>query len=173
MPEKKDSTKPNVILTGFMATGKTTIGRLLADRLVYEFVDTDHIIEDRCGQTIADIFHEKGEVVFRSMEADVARELGDKQGLVIATGGGMLLDPDNVAALNSQGRIFCLQAAPEAILERATRDETERPLLRGSTPMVRIMELMQERQPVYRQFTQVDTTGKTPLELASEIMALL
>ena len=102
----KINDRPNIILTGFMATGKTTIGRLLAGALDYEFVDTDHLIQDRCGQTIADLFREKGEAVFRRMEADVARELGRKEGLVIATGGGLVLDPANVEALENRGADF-------------------------------------------------------------------
>lgn len=112
MVVEKKITRPNIILTGFMATGKTTIGIGLAKALGYAFVDTDHLIEDRWGQTITEIFREKGEAAFRTMETDVARELGKKEGLVIATGGGMVLDPVNITALEKQGRIFCLVATP-------------------------------------------------------------
>jgi shikimate kinase len=173
MSIRDNTARTNIILTGFMATGKTTIGKGLAIALDYAFVDTDHLIEDRCGQTIAELFREKGEAAFRTMEADVARELGKKEGLVIATGGGMVLDPINVMALEKQGRIFCLVATPEDILERASRDGAVRPLLEGATPMERIRQLMRARQEVYRHFTQVDTTGKTPEEVAGMLLALL
>lgn len=173
MPLKKNIGRPNIVLTGFMATGKTTIGRLLAGQLGYEFVDTDHLIEDRCGQTIAEIFREKGETVFRAMEADIARELGDKEGLVIATGGGLVLYPANVAALRSPGRIFCLLATPEAILDRVSRDASVRPLLEGPNPMERIMGLMKDREKTYMHFTQVETTGKTPDEVVRILLAHL
>jgi len=173
MSHKKNIGRPNIALTGFMATGKTTIGRLLAGQLGYEFVDTDHLIEDRCGQTIAEIFREKGETAFRAMEADIARELGDKEGLVIATGGGLVLYPANVAALKSQGRIFCLLATPEAIMARVSRDASVRPLLEGPNPMERIMGLMKDREKTYMHFTQVETTGKTPDEVVRILLAHL
>jgi len=173
VPGNEDRTKPNVILTGFMATGKTTIGRLLARQLGYEFVDTDHLAEDRIGQSIADIFREKGETAFRALEVEIARELGGRQGLVIATGGGLLLNPANVASLEEQGQIFCLVATPQTILERASGDATVRPLIQGPGPKKRIMELMKEREAVYRSFTQVDTSGKTPHDLVRELLALL
>jgi shikimate kinase len=154
-----------------MATGKTTIGKRLAVQLGYAFVDTDHLIEDRCGQTVADIFREKGETVFRTIETEVARELGKKEGLVIATGGGLVLNPVNVTALEKQGRIFCLVATPEEILERASGDAAVRPLIQGPTPRERITELMQDRNEVYRHFTQVETTGKTPDEVTGMLLS--
>ena len=163
----------NIILTGFMASGKTTIGRLLAGRLGYDFIDTDHLIEDRRGQTIADIFREKGEAFFRALEADVAGELGGQEGLVIATGGGMLLDPANVAALERRGRIFCLAASPESILDRVSHDPTVRPLLKSPDPLARITDLMRAREPAYRHFTRLETTGKTPQEVVGMLLALL
>jgi shikimate kinase len=165
--------RPNLILTGFMATGKSTIGRLLAGELGYEFIDTDHLIEDRRGQTIAEIFREKGEAFFRAMEADLAGELGDKEGLVIATGGGMLLDPANVAALERRGRIFCLSASPETILDRVSRDPTVRPLLTSPDPLARITELMQAREAAYLRFTRLETSGKSPQEVVGMLLAQL
>jgi shikimate kinase len=173
MSFRENTAGANIVLTGFMATGKTTIGRLLAGKLGYAFVDTDHLIEDRCGQTVAEIFQVKGETVFRSMEADVARELGRKVGLVIATGGGLVLDPANVAALKNRGRIFCLTATPEAIMDRASRYAAVRPLLVGTNPMRRIVALMKEREKAYMRFTQVNTTGKTPDEVVGILLAYL
>ena len=168
---KENTTRTNIILTGFMATGKTTIGKRLAGQLGYEFVDTDHLIEDRSGLTVAEIFQEKGETVFRSMETEIARELGKKEGLVIATGGGLVLNPVNVTALEKQGRIFCLVATTEDILERTTRDAVVRPLIHGPTTRQHITELMQDRKEVYSHFTQVETSGKTPDEVAGMLLS--
>ena len=173
MSFSENAARPNIILTGFMATGKTTIGKRLAKRLGYAFVDTDRLIEDRCGQTIAEIFQEKGEAAFRTMETDIARELGEKEGLVIATGGGLVLNPVNVTALEKRGRIFCLGASPEEILERVSRDKVVRPLIDGPNPMKRIKELMKDREEIYGHFTQVETTGKTPDELVGILFSYL
>ncbi|MDC3237202.1 shikimate kinase [bacterium] len=170
MSSRENTTRTNIILTGFMATGKTTIGKLLAGQLGYEFVDTDHLIENRCGQTVAEIFQEKGETVFRAMETEVARELGEKEGLVIATGGGLVLNPVNVTALEIQGRIFCMVATPGDILKRASRDTAVRPLLQGKNPEERITELMQARKEAYSHFAQVETTGKTPDEVTAMLL---
>ena len=98
----------NIILTGFMGTGKTTVGRLLAERLGREFVDTDDLIVARAGRPIADIFNDDGETRFREWEAQVAGELAGRRGLVIATGGRLMLDPDNAAALGATGPVLCL-----------------------------------------------------------------
>jgi shikimate kinase len=164
-------TQPNIILTGFMATGKTTVGKLLANRLGYDFVDTDALIEERTGQKVADIFRVQGEPAFRAMEADIARELSGKEGLVISTGGRLMLDPVNAAALSRQGRVFCLVATPEEILQRASRDQhVERPLLEVPNPMQRVVELMQQREGDYSPFSQMVTSGKTPDELVQELL---
>ena len=109
-------TDENIILTGFMGTGKTTVGRLLAARLGRAFVDTDEVIVGRAGKPIADIFHDEGEARFREMEAAVTKELAGRRGLVVASGGRLLLDPDNAATLGATGPIFCLTAAPGTIM---------------------------------------------------------
>jgi shikimate kinase/3-dehydroquinate synthase len=155
--------RPNIVLTGFMGTGKTTVGKKIAQQLAYDFVDTDELIQERAGKTVPEIFQEMGEVAFREMEAAVARELADMQGVVISTGGRLMLDPGNAAALSSTGRVFCLVATPEEILERVTNDpDVERPLLTVQNPMERIVELMQQRQEGYGQFSQMVTSEKTP-----------
>ena len=101
--------KTNVVLTGFMGTGKTTIGRLVAEKLNYEFIDTDQLIEEQIGCTIAEFFRVKGEAAFRKLEAELAQELSHREGLVISTGGRMMLDPVNAAALNIEwtGLLSC------------------------------------------------------------------
>lgn len=165
--------RPNIVLTGFMATGKTTIGKLIAKRLGYAFVDTDELIEKRAGMTVTDIFHEKGEVAFRRMESELARELGGKDGMVISTGGRLMLDPANAEALSRRGRVFCLVATPEEILDRVSKDKhAKRPLLDSPDPLHQIVALMEMREKGYSRFPQIVTSGKSPQELARIIMGM-
>lgn len=159
----------NVVLTGFMGTGKTTVGHILASLLGFEFVDTDQIIESDHGP-IPVIFAEQGEAAFRTVERRVASALADRAGLVIATGGRLMLDPDNAAALGASGRIFCLTAPVETILERVLGDGTaHRPLLDGDDPAGRITGLLAERKTVYSQFEQVETEAREPGEIAADL----
>ena len=165
--------KPNIILTGFMATGKTTVGKMLAEQLKYEFVDTDDLIVERCGQTVAEIFREKGEAAFRRMESEIAQELGEKEGFVVSTGGRLMLDPANAAALSRRGRVFCLVATPEDILQRVERDtQVRRPLLEVSNPIERIVDLMQQREDDYGRFPQMVTSQKTPDEVTRNMVGI-
>jgi shikimate kinase len=167
-------TRPNIIITGFMGTGKTTVGRLLATKLGYDFIDMDELIVARSCQTVEKIFQDKGEEAFREMEAIVAMELGGKEGLVISTGGRTMLDPTNAAALSKRGRVFCLVATPEEIMERLARDpEVRRPLLDGSNPMARIVEIMREREEGYARFPQLVTSGKSPEELTNLLLKII
>jgi 3-dehydroquinate synthase len=163
----------NLVLTGFMATGKTTVGHQLAQQLGMEFVDTDELIESRHGP-ISRIFSDKGETEFRAIEREVARELGAKTGLVIATGGRMILDPENFKALSRNGRIFCLVATPEEIHHRVINDEKrrDRPLLQVEDPQQRIIELMSERQDDYGRFPQLITDHGGPNAIADEVAQL-
>jgi shikimate kinase len=163
----------NLILTGFMGTGKTTIGRLVAQKLGREFVDTDLIIEERHGP-IHEIFDRQGESAFRDIERALAQELGQRRGLVIATGGRMLLDPENVRVLSKNGRIFCLVATPEEIYDRVTGDPSrvKRPLLEVEDPKQRIVELLGERGPDYERFPQLTTDQIEPEVIAQELADL-
>jgi 3-dehydroquinate synthase len=161
----------NVILTGFMGTGKTTTGRRLAERLGREFVDTDELIVARAGRSIADIFREEGESRFRELEAQVAAELAGRRGLVIATGGRLMLDPDNAAALGATGPVFCLTASPADIVARVSADEGKRPLLAGGEE--RVAFLLQQRAAAYARFRAIDTGGKMAAAVADEIVAAL
>jgi len=163
----------NIILTGFMGTGKTTVGRLLAARLGRAFVDTDEVIVARAGKPIADIFHNEGEARFREMEAAVAEELAGRRGLVIATGGRLLLDPDNAAALGATGPVFCLTAAPEAIMARVAADEARRPLLDVADAAHRVQALMQQRAAAYARFRSVATDGRAATVVADDIATAL
>ncbi|RKX73953.1 MAG: 3-dehydroquinate synthase [Spirochaetes bacterium] len=169
MPEKD-----NIIMTGFMGTGKTTVGRLLARELGYDFVDTDELIMSRFGKSISQIFREKGEAEFRRIEAEVAKELAQKRGLVISTGGRMMLDPANAEALERSGRVFCLIATPEEIVERVTSDDkVERPLLQVDNPIERIVELLQERKEGYNRFAQLVTSDKSPEEVTKNLTGII
>lgn len=164
----------NIILTGFMGTGKTTVGKILAARLEREFVDTDSLIEQRQGRTIPQIFSELGEPAFRRLEAELAQELGQRQGLVISTGGRFMLDPDNVKALSRSGRVFCLVATPQEILARISRDTGHcRPLLEVADPGKQIVDLLEERKRGYQQFVEIKTSGKSPDQISDELLALM
>jgi len=159
----------NIVLTGFMGTGKTTVGRLLAERLDVDFADTDEIIAAHDGRTIANIFAQEGEAKFRQLESAVALELADQQNLVISTGGRLMLDPANAEALSRNGRVFCLTASPEAILMRL-QDDGRRPLLNVPDPERRIRELLARRAAAYGRFPQIPTEGKTVQQVAEEII---
>jgi len=156
-----------------MATGKTTVGKLMAGQLGYEFVDTDELITERSGQTVAEIFREKGEAAFRRMESEIAQELGAKEGFVVSTGGRLMLDPTNAAALSRRGRVFCLVATPEEILQRVESDtQLRRPLLEVSNPIERIVDLMQQREEDYGRFPQMVTSEKTPNEVTRNLVGI-
>jgi len=164
----------NVVLTGFMGTGKSTVGRALADTLNFTFVDTDSIIEERHGP-IPEIFASAGEEVFRGHEAAVAAELAQRRGLVIATGGRMMLDERNADALGATGVIVCLTATLEELLDRLLVDDQRRarPLLQSDNPAQRVADLLAERAEQYGQFPQVDTTGRPVDEIVDSIVELL
>ncbi len=164
------TSRPNLVLTGFMGTGKTTVGQIVADRLGFDFVDTDDMIAVRHG-AISDIFSSLGEEAFRSFERDVAAELGAMQGLVISTGGHLMLDEANVAAL-SQARTFCLTAAPALIIERVLADSSSRPLLAGNDPVQRIKELLAARRAGYARFVQIPTDHCDPDGVAEMVVQL-
>jgi shikimate kinase len=167
------SSPRNIVLTGFMGTGKTTVGRLLAQRLGYELVDTDAVIEERHGP-IPEIFAEHGEAAFRQIERGLARELTSGERRVISTGGRMMLDPETAEVLGAGAHVFCLVASPETIARRVlVSGAPARPLLAGDDPHGRIAELLAERAAAYARFRQVDTDGRTAAEVADEIVVLI
>lgn len=159
----------NIILTGFMGTGKTAVGRTLAAKLNRPFVDTDDLIAERDGRSIDAIFREDGEARFRAWERQIAQELATREGLVIATGGRLMLDEANAALLGATGPVFCLTAQPDVIVARLTNSPTPRPLLAGVDPAERVKQLLQQREAGYARFRQVDTKGRRPATVAEEI----
>lgn len=157
-----------------MATGKTTVGKILAQQLDREFIDTDELIISRQGMSIQEIFKDLGESAFRQLETDIARELAEQDGLVISTGGRMMLDPTNVALLSKTGRVFCLIATPEEILSRLANDVVnKRPLLEVPDPGSKIIELLEERRKGYHRFLKVITNDKKPAEVTDNLLDLI
>jgi shikimate kinase len=163
--------RPNIVLVGFMGTGKTTIGHLLAKRLHTSFLDMDGEIERRAGKPVVRIFAEDGEPRFRAWERELAVQLSARPaGLVIGTGGGIVLNPDNVRDFGRTGLVVCLTATPEAVLARLDGDTT-RPLLATPDKFQRIQALLQARRPLYEAIAfRVDTTTLAPEAVADRIL---
>ncbi len=168
-------TRPNIILTGFMGTGKSSSGRVLARKIGYEFIDSDTMIEMQQGMSVAEIFSQQGEAVFRQLESCAAAELAQREGLVIATGGKLMLDTDNAAPLTKNGKVFCLTATAEELTKRLSSKSARqrRPLLHEVDLEQYISDLLRERGPAYQKFQQVDTTGKRPYQVANMIIGFL
>ena len=164
---------PNIYLVGFMATGKTEVAKLLARRLKRQYLDMDEVIEGRQKLSIPEIFKSKGEPYFRSLEKEVIVELSGKDQLVVACGGGVFADLDNIQRLKNSGTVICLTSTPETILKRASRFKN-RPLLNVGDPLSRIKELLGKRLPFYAQaHYTIDADQLTVEETAEEILKLL
>jgi len=165
----------NLTLIGYRATGKTTLARLLAKRLGFEWIDADVEIERRAGKSIATIFAEDGEPAFRDLEAKVIADLCRRQRLVLAAGGGAPLREESRRAMRESGNVVWLTAQPETILLRMSADPTNpdrRPNLTDRGPLDEITQLLKQRDPIYRESAdlEVDTEGKTPERLTAEIL---
>jgi shikimate kinase len=139
----------SIYLVGMMGAGKTTVGRTLARRLKLRFVDSDHEIEARCGVKIPLIFEIEGEAGFRAREAQTLAELTRLEGIVLATGGGVVLAEQNRRLLAERGTVVYLRATPEHLYERVRQDKN-RPLLATGDPLERLRELYRERDPLYQ-----------------------
>ena len=162
----------NIVITGFMGTGKSSVGRLVAERLGRAFVDMDLLIEEREGCSIAEIFATRGEPDFRTVERELCRELAARSDLVIATGGGALIDPPNREVMGSSGVLFCLQCEPEEILRRLALAE-DRPLLDVGDRRPQIEALLAQRRKAYAQIPhQIETTDKEIEQIAEEVIRL-
>ena len=167
-----------ITLIGYRATGKTTLARLLAERLGWDWMDADVEIERRAGKNIALIFAEDGEPAFRDLEADVVQDLCKRENLVLGAGGGAPIRPENRRAMMASGKVVWLQAQPETILARMAGDVTtaqRRPDLTSKSGLEEILHLLAQRGPIYREAAdiEVDTESKTPEELRDEIIERL
>lgn len=165
-----------VVLTGFMGTGKSTVGRLLAKRLGFEFLDFDELIEKEAGMPVKEIFSSHGEARFREFEARAIEKLASGalgNSLVVSTGGGAVVKERNRSLLRSFGVLVCLKASPEEILRRVG-NRPERPLLFGPDREEKLHTLLSERQTAYMDCDlEVDTTGLRPEEVAGIIQECL
>ncbi len=160
----------NIILTGFMGTGKTAVGRRLAMLLNMELIDVDTEIEKSQQMTINEIFRQFGEPGFREIETEMIQKLSERKDVIISTGGGAVLKQKNMDALRKQGIIICLMASPQTILKR-TSHNSNRPLLKVKDPFEKIKELLNFRKPFYEKADiLIDTENKTPLQIAEEII---
>lgn len=172
MKKGGNKSKKNIVLFGFMGTGKTSVGRILAGKLGLRFIDMDVVIEERQKKSISSIFAEEGEQAFRKMERDLVRELAGGSGMVIATGGGVVLNRVNVDDFARTGLAVCLRATPEDILDRL-KEDTTRPLLAEGDKMQKVAALLEKRRPFYESVpVQVDTSGLTVEQVADRILSI-
>ena len=164
-------TVPRIFLIGPMGAGKTTIGRRLAQVLDREFLDSDHEIEQRAGASIPLIFELESEAGFRTREKTVIAELTQRPGIVLATGGGAVLDPDNRRCLAGRGFVVYLYASVDEQLQR-TRHDTQRPLLQTADPRARLASLLEQRDPLYREIADlvVSSDGQLLRAIVQQIL---
>lgn len=160
----------NIILTGFMGTGKTEVGRELSTILGWKLIDVDDEIVKSKGISINDIFSKSGEPAFRDIEAEMIKKTAAGKNIIISTGGGAVLRQENLDVLRKNGIIVCLTASPEIIFER-TGGSDERPLLKVENPLEKIKELLNLRRPFYEKADiMIDTEDMTPRQIAEEIL---
>jgi len=160
----------NLALIGFMGTGKSSVGRLVADAMHFTFLDTDDVIKGRAGKSIADIFEQNGEAAFREFERRLVEELTRRKNTVISTGGGLPANESNFASLKTHALLICLWASPEKIWERV-RGQSHRPLLKEADPLEKIRELLTERERYYRQAdVLVNTDMRSVREVAAQVI---
>ena len=163
----------NIVLEGFMGSGKSTVSELLSEELMLELIDTDEVIEDTEGRTINEIFETEGEASFREMETDLLEAIDSDhwREFVISLGGGMPVKEENRELLRKIGKVVYLRAKPETIFERV-KDDDKRPLLKTENPLAKIEELLEKRAAFYEDVADmiIDTDGKSPLEITKEII---
>lgn len=166
--------KQNIVLCGFMGSGKTVTGKLLAEKLGFKFFDIDDFIEKTEQMTVSEIFETQGESEFRKMETKAAKELGCLSNTVIACGGGTVLMQENVAALKKNGKLFYLEVSPETVLQRLAKDTSRPLLLKTEDKMARIQKLLTERAPLYRATADfVINANQNKVAVVKEILNIL
>jgi shikimate kinase len=160
----------NLALIGFMGTGKSSVGWMVAELLHFTFLDTDELIVARAGKPITEIFAQQGEAAFRELEHKVVEELAGRTQTVVSTGGGVPVNPANLASLKTHALVVCLWASPEKIWENV-RLQTHRPLVNVADPQARIRALLAEREPFYRQAdVLINTELRSVREVALQIL---
>ena len=147
--------KTNIALTGFMGVGKTVVGKVLAEKLGRKFVELDSLIEQKAGKSIPFIFQQDGETAFRELEIEVTKEVSKDKNLVIACGGGVVLNKINIDRLRQQSRIVYLTASPRVILKRVSGEAGERPLLKAANKALNIRERLDFRKPFYERAADI------------------
>jgi shikimate kinase len=161
--------KSNIVLIGFMGTGKTTVGQILATRLNLELIEVDAVIKKMAGKTIPDIFKNDGEIVFRELEIKAIKKAATGEKQVIACGGGVVLNTINVDRLRATGVIINLTASPATILKRIAKDADNRPLIDANWPSERITELMKFRKPFYERAADIAVnTSKLSIDAVAD-----
>ncbi len=167
--------KTTIALIGFMGTGKTAVGRLLAKKLGRKFIELDSLIEQKAGKSIPEIFQQDGEIAFRELEIEVTKEVARKKNTVIACGGGIILNKINIDRLREGGIIVYLTASPRAILKRVANEKGQRPLLEVDDPTLTIRNLQKFRKPFYERAADVTiSTSKLDIDaVAEQIIAKL
>ena len=163
----------SLYLVGMMGSGKTSTGRPLAERLGYGFVDADAVIEQAAGCSIPEIFERDGEAGFRSLESQVLSAISQRHSLVVATGGGVVTQPENWGMLHS-GIVIWLDVVPDQLLQRLNADSTVRPLLQTADPEAALNALLNERRPLYAEADlTVVINDETPEAVADGILQLV
>ena len=147
--------KNGIALIGFMGAGKTAVGRVLAEKLGKEFVELDALIEKKTGKSISEIFEQDGEIAFRELEIGVTKEVSRRKNLVIACGGGIVLNKINIDRLKNEAVVVYLKTSPGTILKRVSDNSNERPLLKSADKATRIEELLKFRQPFYERAADI------------------
>jgi len=167
--------KTNIALIGFMGVGKTAVGRALAEKLNRKFVELDSLIEQKAGKSIPEIFQQDGEIAFRELEIEVTKEVSRGNNLVIACGGGIVLNKINIDRLREEAVIVHLTASPQVILKRTSSDGEGRPLLNVSDKVSEIRELLRFRKPFYERAadTKIDTSRLGINAVAEQIISKL